>query len=441
MTGKSDYFRGEGYYDRMVNIPAEWNGQRLFVRILGANTVTNMFVNGRHVGEHRGGNSAFTFEVTEYIKYGQSNSLRIVVNNSPRMDVLPTAGMANCYGGLYRGVELYVTDSFIISPLVDGSEGVWVEQHNVSEQRAEGVVRVALNGITSLPKESNVSMVISDADGNRITDKVVNIHKETFLPYIEKTGVKSYCELKSWLASRIDFFHEKGCRLSDHGLDFIPYAVGDAGAIFDKALKGEALTKDEIDAYMTDLLVFFGKEYASRGWCMQIHVGAIRNNNTKMYKLLGPDTGYDSIAETSLGENLARLMDTLEMTNELPRTILYSLNPKDNYVLGTLMGCFQGSGIGSKIQLGSGWWFNDQKDGMEEQLKALGNLGVLGCFVGMLTDSRSFVSYTRHDYFRRILCNLIGTWVENGEYPNNKEMLEKIIRGISYENANEYFGF
>lgn len=272
-------------------------------------------------------------------------------------------------------------------------------------------------------------------------DKAVNIHKETFLPYIEKTGVKSYAELKSWLLSRIDFFHEKGCRLSDHGLDFIPYATGNAGAIFDKAIKGEALTNEEISAYMTDLLVFFAREYNKRSWCMQIHVGAIRNNNTRMYKRLGPDTGYDSITETNLAENLARLMDTLEMTNELPRTILYSLNPKDNYVLGTLMGCFQGSGIGSKIQLGSGWWFNDQKDGMEEQLKALGNLGVLGCFVGMLTDSRSFVSYTRHDYFRRILCNLIGSWVEKGLYPNDEKMLEKIIRGISYENAKNYFNF
>ena len=272
-------------------------------------------------------------------------------------------------------------------------------------------------------------------------DKAVNIHKETFLPYIEKTGVKSYAELKSWLLSRIDFFHEKGCRLSDHGLDFIPYATGNAGAIFDKAIKGEALTNEEISAYMTDLLVFFAREYNKRSWCMQIHVGAIRNNNTRMYKKLGPDTGYDSITETNLAENLARLMDALEMTNELPRTILYSLNPKDNYVLGTLMGCFQGSGIGSKIQLGSGWWFNDQKDGMEEQLKALGNLGVLGCFVGMLTDSRSFVSYTRHDYFRRILCNLIGSWVEKGLYPNDEKMLEKIIRGISYENAKNYFNF
>ncbi len=272
-------------------------------------------------------------------------------------------------------------------------------------------------------------------------DKAVNIHKETFLPYIKKAGVKSYAELKAWLSSRLDFFGEKGCRLSDHGLDFIPYAIGDASSIFDKALNGEALTKEEIDAYMTDLLIFFGKEYARRGWCMQIHVGAMRNNNTKMYQRLGPDTGYDSIAETNLGENLSRLLDALEIENALPKTILYSLNPKDNYVLATLMGCFQGSGVRGKIQLGSGWWFNDQKDGMQEQLRALGNLGVLGSFVGMLTDSRSFVSYTRHDYFRRILCDLIGKWVENGEYPNNKKMLEKIVRGISYENARDYFNF
>ena len=272
-------------------------------------------------------------------------------------------------------------------------------------------------------------------------DKAVNIHKETFLPYIEKSGVKTYEELKAWLVSRLDFFNEKGCRLSDHGLDFVPYELGDAAAIFEKALNGEALTKSEIDAYMTDLLIFFGKEYARRGWCMQIHVGAIRNNNSKMYAKLGPDTGYDSIAETNLGEPLAKLLDALEKDDCLPKTILYSLNPKDNYVLATLMGCFQGSGVRGKIQLGSGWWFNDQKDGMEEQMKSLGNLGVLGAFVGMLTDSRSFVSYTRHEYFRRILCNILGNWVEKGLYPNDKKMLEKIVCGISYENAKNYFNF
>ena len=272
-------------------------------------------------------------------------------------------------------------------------------------------------------------------------DKAVNIHKDTFVPYIKGTGVKSYAELKEWLASRIDFFHEQGCRLSDHGLDFIPYGKGDAAAIFDKVMSGEAATEEEVNIYMTDLIIFCAKEYAKRNWCMQIHVGALRNNNTRMFNLLGPDTGYDSIAETSLASNLSRILDALEMESLLPKTVLYSLNPKDNYTLATLMGCFQAHPFKGKIQLGSGWWFNDQKDGMEAQLCALGNLGVLGTFVGMLTDSRSFISYPRHEYFRRILCNLIGGWVEDGLYPNDDEKLKEIVQGISYNNAKEYFGF
>ncbi len=272
-------------------------------------------------------------------------------------------------------------------------------------------------------------------------DKAVNIHKETFLPYIESIGVKSYAELKAWLTARIDFFHENGCRLSDHGLDFIPYATGDASAVFDKVLAGGVATPDEVQVYMTDLILHCAAEYAKRDWCWQVHVGAIRNNNTRMYRALGPDTGYDSIAETCVAENLARLMDTLEGENVLPKTILYSLNPKDNYTLATLIGCFQQGPTRSKIQLGSGWWFNDQKDGMEAQLQALGNLGVLGAFVGMLTDSRSFVSYPRHEYFRRILCNLVGRLVEEGQYPNDEEMLREIIEGICYRNAKAYFNF
>ena len=174
---------------------------------------------------------------------------------------------------------------------------------------------------------------------------------------------------------------------------------------------------------------------------MQIHFGAIRNNNSFMYKKLGADTGFDSIGDTSSTESLAKLMDSLAIECALPKTILYSLNPKDNYTLATLMGCFQAAPFRSKIQLGSGWWFNDQKDGMEEQLRAFGNLGVLGCFVGMLTDSRSFISYPRHEYFRRILCNLIGTWVEDGLYPNDEAALKEIISGICYNNAKKYFEF
>ena len=272
-------------------------------------------------------------------------------------------------------------------------------------------------------------------------DKAVNIHKDTFIPYVKALGASSYSELKTALLATLDKFDMAGCRLSDHGLDFVPYREGDAAEVFAKAMNGEAITECERDIYMTDLLRFFASEYARRGWCMQIHVGAIRNNNTRMFRALGPDTGYDSIAETSLAEPLSKLIDSLELENALPKTVLYSLNPKDNYTLATLMGCFQEGGIRSKIQLGSGWWFLDQKDGMEAQLRALGNLGVLGAFVGMLTDSRSFVSYPRHEYFRRILCNLIGTWVEDGLYPNDEERLGDIIRGICYNNAKNYFAF
>ena len=272
-------------------------------------------------------------------------------------------------------------------------------------------------------------------------DKAVNVHKDTFLPYIEKTGVKNYADLKAWLSSRLDFFHENGCRLSDHGLDFIPYKVGDAAKVFEDVLNGKTPTREETEIYMTDLLLFFGKEYSRRGWCMQIHVGALRNNNTRMYQQLGPDTGFDSIADGSLAAPLAKLMDSLEQEHALPKTILYSLNPNDLYALGTLMGCFQSAEARSKIQLGSAWWFNDQKDGMEAQLRALGNLGVLGGFIGMLTDSRSFLSYPRHEYFRRILCNLIGEWVEQGQYPNDLNTLGKIVSDVCYGNAERYFAF
>ena len=181
--------------------------------------------------------------------------------------------------------------------------------------------------------------------------------------------------------------------------------------------------------------------YAKRGWTMQIHVGAIRNNNTNMFRKLGPDTGFDSIGDTSLAAPLSRLLDSLDREDLLPKTILYSLNPNDNYTLATMMGNFQRAPFRSKVQLGSGWWFNDQRDGMEAQLRAFGNLGVLGCFIGMLTDSRSFVSYPRHEYFRRILCNLLGSWVDDGEYPLDKKALGEIVRGICYENAKRYFNF
>lgn len=222
--------------------------------------------------------------------------------------------------------------------------------------------------------------------------------------------------IKSDIGERMDFFHENGCRLSDHAVD-------------------------KMDDDIIEKLVFLGEEYAKRGWVWQLHIGALRNNNTRMFEKLGADTGFDSVNDFQIAEGLSKILDSLEKKEALPKTILYTLNPKDNYVLGTMLGNFQGGGIPGKIQFGSGWWFNDQRDGMESQMRALSNLGMLSRFVGMLTDSRSFVSYTRHEYFRRILCNLLGKWVEDGEYPNDEEMLTEIAKGICYNNAKEYFCF
>ena len=272
-------------------------------------------------------------------------------------------------------------------------------------------------------------------------DKAVEIGKETFIPYIEQIGVKSYDELVAWIKDRIAFFNSYGCRLSDHALEYVPYGVGDAKAAFDKRMAGEELTKAEIDAFKTAMLKACAEEYVKYDWAMQLHIGALRNNNRKMYDKLGPDTGFDSINDLAIAEDLGAFMNHLEVSGCLPKTILYTLNPKDNYVLGTMLGCFQAAPTAGKIQFGSGWWFNDQRDGMEAQMQALANLGMLSAFVGMLTDSRSFVSYPRHEYFRRILCNLIGKWVDEGEYPADYVQLEKIVKGIAYENAKAYFNF
>ena len=272
-------------------------------------------------------------------------------------------------------------------------------------------------------------------------DKAVEIGKETFLPYINAVGITSYEQLEKWIVERINYFDSFGCRLSDHALEYVPFAIGDAKAAFDKKLAGEELTECEIDAFKTAILKVCAKEYTRLGWTMQLHIGALRNNNRRMYEKLGADTGFDSINDLCIAEKLSAFMNNLEYDDCLPKTILYTLNPKDNYVLGTMLGNFQKAPTAGKIQFGSGWWFNDQRDGMVAQMRALGNLGMLSRFVGMLTDSRSFVSYPRHEYFRRIMCNIIGTWVEDGEYPEDYERLYEIVRAIAYNNAKNYFNF
>ncbi len=281
-------------------------------------------------------------------------------------------------------------------------------------------------------------------------DKAVNIHKDGFLGYMQqlarsvgKASLDTMEDVLAALVERLEFFHAHGCRVSDHGLDYVPFqscTMDEANAVYQKALAGKALTVQEIEGYQTTILLHLGRAYHRLGIVMQVHYSCLRNNNARIFETMGADTGVDAIAQNTCGGNVAALLSALDYTGQCPKTILYSLNPADNAQLGTLIGCFQDSSVPGKIQHGSAWWFNDTKSGMEEQMRSLANLGLLGNFVGMLTDSRSFLSYARHDYFRRILCNLIGTWVENGEYPNSEASVKKIVEGISFCNAKRYFG-
>ena len=281
-------------------------------------------------------------------------------------------------------------------------------------------------------------------------DKAANIEKPTFLDYVAKlsevsgVSIKSFADLKKAIVNRMEYFNERGCSVSDHGLDYVMYAPAsdeEIEEIFAKRLAGGELSACETAKYKTAFMIFVGKEYHRLNWVMQLHYGCKRDNNGLMFKKLGPDTGFDCISNYTPADQLADFLNALVSTDELPKTILYSLNPVDNAAIGTIIGCFQDSAAIGKIQQGSAWWFNDNKTGMIEQMTSLANLGILSNFVGMLTDSRSFLSYPRHEYFRRILCELIGGWVENGEYPDDEKALEKIIKGISYNNAVRYFGF
>lgn len=278
-------------------------------------------------------------------------------------------------------------------------------------------------------------------------DKALYLERDGFREWVERLRTVSGEDIADLegltraLSGRIAFFAEAGCRLSDHSLEPVVYeeaTAGEADAAFRAALEGRVLADSAIRRYRTWLMVWLAAQYAGRGWAMQLHMLAQRNNNARMFRELGPDTGFDTMADDPVTGPLARLMDAMAQTGALPKTILYSLHPKDFEALGALAGCFQGDGIPGKVQLGAAWWFNDTRDGMEKQLRTLGNLGALGRFVGMLTDSRSLVSYPRHEYFRRILCNLIGGWVDAGEFPDDAKVLESIILGICHRNAEQW---
>ncbi len=281
-------------------------------------------------------------------------------------------------------------------------------------------------------------------------DKAMNVEKPDFAAYMARLSdvssvkVKDFSSLKEALKARMDYFADHKCSVSDHALEYVMYVPADdkeIDAIMAKGLAGQGISREEELKYKTAFMLFVAKEYNRRNWVMQLHYGCKRDNNAYMYQQLGADTGFDCINNYAPSAQMADFLNALSATNEIPKTIIYSLNPNDNASIGTILGCFQAAGANGRIQQGSAWWFNDHKVGMTDQMTSLANLGCLGNFIGMLTDSRSFLSYTRHEYFRRIMCELIGGWVENGEYPDDRKALKKIVEGISYNNAVKYFGF
>ena len=368
---------------------------------------------------------------------------------------------------MYHWCHLELQQFFgVYEPLTtESAPRIWAHCNKLLQEdpdmTARGLIRkanVALIGTTDDPIDSlewHKKIAADDTIDVFVSpsyrpDKAVNIHKGGWMEYmallaksVGKDNLPTMQDVLDALVERLEFFHAHGCKASDHGLDYVPfqdYTVEQANTVYQKALRGETLTTQEVEGYQTVILLTLGKAYSRLGIVMQLHYSCLRNNNERIFKAMGPDTGVDAIAQNTCGGNIAQLLSALDMAGQCPKTILYSLNPADNAQLGTLIGCFQDSSVPGKIQHGSAWWFNDTKSGMEEQMKSLANLGLLGNFIGMLTDSRSFLSYARHDYFRRILCNLMGAWVESGEYPNHDASLKKIVEGVSFNNAKRYFG-
>lgn len=345
----------------------------------------------------------------------------------------------------------------------DTAEAIWHEANEKLSQpefSARGIMQqmqVRMAGTTDDPIDSLEyhQQIAKDKDftikvlPSWRPDKAFKIELPGFCDYLEQLGevaditIRRFADLLQALDRRLEHFQAHGCVASDHGIEQLRYApIPDEkilDAILQKRRQDQSLSESEIAQFTTAVLVWLGRQYAKRGWVMQMHIGALRNTNTRMFNRLGTDSGFDSIGDNPAAYPLSRLMDEMDKTDELPKTILYCLNPRDNEMIATMIGNFQSGNFPGKIQFGSGWWFNDQKDGMQRQLTQLSQLGLLSQFVGMLTDSRSFLSYTRHEYFRRILCNMLGNWVKNGEIPHDENMLRRIVQDISFNNAERYF--
>lgn len=281
-------------------------------------------------------------------------------------------------------------------------------------------------------------------------DKVILIDSDGYNAYIDSLGksaninINTYSDLCDALKSRIDYFHKNGCRLCDHGLNqiyFENFTESEVKAIFQKKRNNQDITENEALKFQSAVLLFLSEQYHEKGWVQQFHLGALRNNNARMHQILGPDTGWDSIGDYPQAQKLSAFLNALDSKDKLTKTIIYNLNPADNEVMATMIGNFNDGSVKGKVQFGSGWWFLDQKDGMTKQMNALSNMGLISCFIGMLTDSRSFLSFPRHEYFRRVLCNLLGDEIKRGELPNDMEWIGKLVSDISYHNSKNYFDF
>lgn len=279
-------------------------------------------------------------------------------------------------------------------------------------------------------------------------DGALGILHEGFLDYLDRLEevigkpINNYDDMLMALKERIVYFSNNNCRISDHSFEYLPMVNTNhdiASRIFNKRKDGDVINQNEADQFILNTLIFLGKEYCTHGWVMQLHLGALRDNNEKMFSKLGKDTGFDSMGDAQMAKALNSFLNELDINNQLPKTIIYNLNPIYNDVVAATIGNFHEEGVKGKVQFGSGWWFNDQKDGIEKQVKTLANLSLLSNFVGMLTDSRSFLSFSRHEYFRRVLCDLAGNWMLRGELPNDYDLIGNMISDVSYRNAKDYF--
>ncbi len=370
----------------------------------------------------------------------------------------------NLFGNpLYHWTHLELLRYFDIEELLnaDSASGIW-KKANLKLASPELSVRSLLKkdnvefvGTTDDPadnlashrklEESSFGTIVSPSFR---PDKGLAIESDEFVPWVSKLGsaanteIETYDDFLNALAQRVDYFDQHGCRSSDHGISnlfYEPAEVKQVNEIFAKRLDGKDLTSLEADRFKTYTLLALGELYSEKDWVMQLHLGALRNNNSRMFRQLGPDSGYDSIGDQQIAGKLAKLLDSLEEKERLPKTVLYSLNSKDYYVLAAMAGNYQTGGVAGRVQFGTAWWYNDTIDGMENQMRIAANVGVISNFIGMLTDSRSFLSFSRHEYFRRILCNLLGSWVDEQKVPKDMKLLEKYVTRICYENAKHYF--